>query len=143
MIFKQVPVGSFQNFAYIIGDESTKKAALVDPAWDVDKLLQLCTDMGLKVALVLNTHSHSDHVGGNEAVSQRTGAKVAAHASSPVHKDIPVKDGDTINVGNVSVRVIHTPGHCPDHICLLFDGKLLTGDMLFVGECGRTDLGRE
>ncbi|MGD0423630.1 MAG: MBL fold metallo-hydrolase [Candidatus Bathyarchaeia archaeon] len=140
MIFKQVPVGSFQNFAYLIGDESTKKAALVDPAWDVDKLLQLCSDMGLIVALVINTHSHSDHVGGNEAVSRRTGAKVVVYASSPVQKDIPVRDGDTINVGNVSVRVIHTPGHCPDHICLLFDGKLLTGDTLFVGECGRTDL---
>jgi len=140
MIFKQVQVGSFQNFSYIIGDESTKKAALVDPAWEVDKLLQLCSDMGLTVSLVINTHSHSDHVGGNEAVSRRTGAKVVAHASSPVHKDIPVKEGDTINVGNVSVRVIHTPGHCPNHICLLLDNKLLTGDTLFVGECGRTDL---
>ena len=140
MIFKQVPVGSFQNFSYIIGDESTKTAALVDPAWDVDKLLQLCSDLGLTVSLVINTHSHSDHVGGNEAVSRRTGAKVVAHASSPVHKDIRVKDGDIIDVGKVNVRVIHTPGHCPDHICLLFSNKLLTGDTLFVGECGRTDL---
>ncbi len=140
MIFKQVPVGSFQNFSYIIGDESAKKAALVDPAWEVDKLLQLCSDMSLAVALVINTHSHSDHVGGNETVSRRTGAKVVAHASSPVYKDIPVKEGDIIKVGNVSVKVIHTPGHCADHICLLFDGKLLTGDTLFVGECGRTDL---
>jgi len=140
MIFKQVPVGSFQNFSYIIGDESGKEAALVDPAWEVDKLLQLCSKMGLRVSLVINTHSHSDHVGGNEAVLRRTGAKVVAHASSPVHKNIPVKDGDTIKVGNISGQVIHTPGHCPDHICLLFDGKLLTGDTLFVGECGRTDL---
>ena len=140
MIFKQVPVGSFQNFSYIIGDESTKKVALVDPAWEVDKLLQLCSEMGLKVSLVINTHSHSDHVGGNEAVSRRTGAKIVAHASSPMRKDIPVKEGDTISVGKVSVQVIHTPGHCPDHICLLLDGKLLTGDTLFVGECGRTDL---
>ena len=140
MIFRQVPVGSFQNFSYIIGDESTNKAALVDPAWDVDKLLKLCSDMGLTVSLVINTHSHSDHVGGNDSVSRRTGAKVVAHASSPVHKDNPVKDGDTIKVGNISVKVIHTPGHCHDHICLLVDGKVLTGDTLFVGECGRTDL---
>ena len=140
MIFKQVPVGSFQNFAYIIGDETTKKAALVDPAWEVDKILQLCADMDLAVSLVINTHSHSDHVGGNEAVSRRTGAKVVAHVSSPVHKDVPVKDGDTINVGDIIVKVIHTPGHCPDHICLLVENKVLTGDTLFVGECGRTDL---
>jgi len=140
MIFKQVPVGAVQNFSYIIGDESTKKAALVDPAWEVDKLLQMCSDMGLTVLYVINTHSHHDHVGGNDAVSRRTGAKVVAHVSSPVRKDIPVKDGDAIKVGEVSVEVIHTPGHCPDHTCLLFDGKLLTGDTLFVGECGRTDL---
>lgn len=140
MIFKQVPVGSFQNFSYLIGDESTKKAALVDPAWEVDRLLQLCSELGLAVSLVINTHSHSDHVGGNEVVSQRTGAKMVAHAASPVHKDISVTDGDRISVGNLSVQVIHTPGHCPDHICLLFDNKLLTGDTLFVGECGRTDL---
>lgn len=140
MIFRQVAVGSFQNFAYLIGDESTKTAALVDPAWEVDRLLQLCSDMGLTVSMVINTHSHSDHVGGNEAVSRRTGAKIIAHESSPVRKDVPVKDGDTIKVGSINVKVIHTPGHCPDHICLLFEGKLLTGDTLFVGECGRTDL---
>jgi glyoxylase-like metal-dependent hydrolase (beta-lactamase superfamily II) len=140
MIFKQIPVGTSQNFSYIIGDESTKKAALVDPAWEVDKLLQMCSDMGLTVSYVINTHSHHDHVEGNDAASRRTGAKVVAHVTSPVHKDIPVKDGDTIKIGDIDVRAIHTPGHCSDHICLLFDGKLLTGDTLFVGECGRTDL---
>jgi len=140
MIFEQVPVGTFQNFSYIIGDETSKRAALVDPAWEVDKLLQMCKEMGLTVSYVINTHSHHDHVGGNLQVTRRTGAKVVAHVSSPVHKDIPVKDRDTIKVGNISVEVIHTPGHCPDHICLLFGGKLLTGDTLFVGECGRTDL---
>jgi hydroxyacylglutathione hydrolase len=140
MIFKQVAVGSFQNFSYLIGDESTKTAALVDPAWEVDRLLQLCSDMSLTVSMVINTHSHSDHVGGNETVSRRTGAKIVAHESSSVHKDVPVTDGDTIKVGSINIRVIHTPGHCPDHICLLFEGKLLTGDTLFVGECGRTDL---
>jgi hydroxyacylglutathione hydrolase len=140
MIFEQVPVGTFQNFAYIIGDETSKKAALVDPAWEVEKLLQMCKDMGLTISYVINTHSHHDHVGGNIQVTRHTGAKVVAHVSSPIHKDIPVKDGDTINVGNITVEVIHTPGHCPDHICLLFDGKLLTGDTLFVGECGVTNL---
>jgi len=140
MIFKQVPVGTFQNFSYIIGDEDTKTAALVDPAWEVDRLLQMCSQLGLKVSYVINTHSHHDHVGGNDEVSRRTGAKVIAHTSSPVRKDIEVKDGDTIKIGGINVMVIHTPGHCNDHICLLFEGKILTGDTLFVGECGRTDL---
>lgn len=140
MIFRQVPVGNFQNFSYIIGDEKTKSAALVDPAWEVDSLLAQCAELGLKVTRVVNTHSHHDHIEGNAAVVKRTGAKIAMHEKSPVRKDISVKDGDTIEVGSLKLKVFHTPGHCPDHICLLVDGKLLTGDTLFVGECGRTDL---
>ncbi|MGA8905407.1 MAG: MBL fold metallo-hydrolase [Candidatus Bathyarchaeia archaeon] len=140
MIFRQVPVGTFQNFSYIIGDEKTKSAALVDPAWEVDNLLAMCEELGFKVTRIINTHSHHDHVEGNEAVAKRTSAKVVMHEKSAVRKDIAVKDGDIIEVGSLKVKVIHTPGHCPDHICLLVDGKLLTGDTLFVGECGRTDL---
>ena len=140
MIFKQVPVGTMQNFSYIIGDERTHTGAVVDPAWEVDKLLSLCRDNGITVSQVINTHSHHDHVEGNDAVVKRTGAKVVTHQISPVRKDIAVKDGDSIEIGSLSVHVIHTPGHCLDHICLLVEGKVLTGDTLFVGECGRTDL---
>ena len=140
MIFKQVPVGTFQNFSYVIGDEKAKVAAVVDPAWEVEKLLKICEELDLKVIYVVNTHSHHDHVEGDNAIAKRTGAKVVMHEKSPLRKDIAVKDGDTINVGSVRFKVLHTPGHCPDHICLLVDGKVLTGDTLFVGECGRTDL---
>jgi hydroxyacylglutathione hydrolase len=140
MIFKQIPVGSFQNFAYIIGDEKTKTGAIVDPAWETDKLLKPCEELGLQVRFVINTHSHNDHVQGNEQIAKRTGAKIVMHERASLKKDVSVKDGDVIEVGSVKVKVIHTPGHCPDSICLLVDGKLLTGDTLFVGECGRTDL---
>jgi len=140
MIFKQIPVGTFQNFSYLIGDPETHRAALVDPAWEVDRLLSLCAEAGLTVQYVINTHSHHDHIEGNDAVVKRTHAKVVAHESSPIRKDIPVNDGDSIEVGSLRVQAIHTPGHCPDHICLLVGGKVLTGDTLFVGECGRTDL---
>jgi hydroxyacylglutathione hydrolase len=140
MIFRQIPVGTFQNFAYIIGDEKTKTAVLVDPAWQVDKLLKECEELGLRVAYVINTHSHHDHVEGNQQVAKRTGAKIIMHEKSASRKDIVVKDGDTVELGSQRIKVIYTPGHCPDHICLLVEGKLLTGDTLFVGECGRTDL---
>jgi len=140
MIFKQVAVGAFQNFAYVIGDEERRIAAIVDPAWEVDKLLQICADLGLKVSYVINTHSHPDHVEGNDLVVQRTGAKVIMHEKSRLRKDISVKDGDIVDIGALKVKIIHTPGHCPDAMCLLVNGKLLTGDTLFVGECGRTDL---
>jgi glyoxylase-like metal-dependent hydrolase (beta-lactamase superfamily II) len=140
MIFKQIPVGTFQNFSYIIGDEETKTGAIIDPAWETDRLLRLNQQMGLKIHYIINTHSHSDHVQGNEQVAKRTGAKIVMHEQAPLRKDIAVKDGDVIEIGSVNAKVIHTPGHCPDHICLLVNGKLLTGDTLFVGECGRTDL---
>jgi glyoxylase-like metal-dependent hydrolase (beta-lactamase superfamily II) len=140
MIFEQIPVGTFQNFSYIIGDPDTKKAAIVDPAWEVDRLLNQCQNAGLSVSHVINTHSHHDHVEGNDAVVRRTHARVVAHQSSPVRKDLSVKGGDIIEVGSLRIKAIHTPGHCPDHICLLVEGKVLTGDTLFVGECGRTDL---
>lgn len=140
MIFKQIPVGTFQNFAYIIGDEKLKSAAIVDPAWEVDKLLRECKELGLNVLYVINTHSHHDHVEGNSAVVKGTGAKVIMHEKSTVRKNVAVIDGDMISIGTLKVKAIHTPGHCPDHICLLVDGIVLTGDTLFVGECGRTDL---
>jgi glyoxylase-like metal-dependent hydrolase (beta-lactamase superfamily II) len=140
MFFRQVPVGTFQNFAYIIGDEKTHNSVIVDPAWEVDGLLSICEEAGFHVSHVINTHSHHDHIEGNDAVAKRTGAKVAMHESSPARKDISLKDGDSIQVGSFKIKILHTPGHCPDHICLEIDGKVLTGDTLFVGECGRTDL---
>src|SRR5208283_5959234 len=88
----------------------------------------------------INTHSHHDHVEGNDKLVNGTGAKIIAHVSSPVRKDVSVKEGDIIEISSLRAKVIHTPGHCADHICLLIDRKLLTGDTLFVGECGRTDL---
>lgn len=140
MIFIQVPVGAMQNFAYVIGDEKARVAAIVDPAWDVQKLLDICRDLELRVTLVINTHTHHDHIEGNNLVARETGAKIVMHESSRLRKGIAVKDGETIEIGALKAKVIHTPGHCPDHICILVDGKLLTGDLLFVGECGRTDL---
>jgi glyoxylase-like metal-dependent hydrolase (beta-lactamase superfamily II) len=97
-------------------------------------------DHGYKVEYLINTHHHSDHTAGNEEILSASHAKLVAHRLSSVHKDVSVIDGDVIRIGKIVIRVIHTPGHTLDSICLLIDGKLLTGDTLFVGECGRTDL---
>lgn len=140
MIFVQLKVGSLDNFAYVIGDDQNHQGAIVDPSWDIDRILGTARDNGLAIQKVINTHSHPDHVEGNQEIAGKTGAKIVAHKLARVKKDLTVVDGDTITIGSIPVRVIHTPGHCPDHICLLFDGKVLTGDTLFVGECGRTDL---
>ncbi len=140
LILSQIIVGNLKNFAYVIGDEESRHGVLIDPSFDLDRIVATVRKDGLEIPYILNTHSHWDHTAGNKEASQRTGAKIVAHADAPLHKDIPVKDGDVLELGSLRIKVIHTPGHCPDSICFYVDGFLFTGDTLFVGNCGRTDL---
>lgn len=139
MYFKQVKQQG-DNFSYIIADENSKEAAIVDPSFNGETLTKLAKDQNFTVKYVIDTHEHGDHTAGNQTVKSNLGAKIVAHNSSRIKKDISVVDGDTLTIGKVAIKIIHTPGHTPDGICLLADGKILTGDTLFVGECGRTDL---
>jgi len=141
MLFEQIRTGGDRNFAYLIGDEDSREAALVDPANDPGACVAAAEQRGLKVKYVINTHGHYDHIDGNEAVRRRTGAKVAAHESARHGHDIGVKDGEVLRLGKLKVRVLHTPGHTGDAICVLAEGKLMTGDTLFVGKVGGTDFG--
>jgi glyoxylase-like metal-dependent hydrolase (beta-lactamase superfamily II) len=140
MILEQIPLGEGQNFAYIFGDETTKEAAVIDPGFNAEKILRRVDELKVEIKYIFNTHSHGDHTAGNSKVKSKTSAKIVTHFKSPSTKDISVKDQDTLNIGSINIRIIHTPGHTPDGICLLADSKLFTGDTLFVGECGRTDL---
>lgn len=128
------------NFSYVIGDEETQRGAVVDPGFDVERILEVASQKGLKIKYLVNTHEHMDHTSGNRDLALQTGAQIVAHEGSPIEKDISVKDGDVLRLGETEIKVIHTPGHSPGSVCLLVDKKLLTGDTLFVGECGRVDL---
>jgi glyoxylase-like metal-dependent hydrolase (beta-lactamase superfamily II) len=139
MFFKQIKHRG-DNFSYIIADQTTKEAAVVDPSFNSGEIISSLKDQNLRAKYVVDTHYHTDHTAGNQDIKSAFDAKIVAHKLSRVPKDIRVVDGDTIDVGRIRIHVIHTPGHTPDSICLLFDKKLLTGDTLFVGECGRTDL---
>ena len=139
MFFKQV-IQRGDNFSYIIADDSTKEAAVVDPSFNADAIIRIVRNQNLNVKYVINTHDHIDHTASNEDFRSEFGAKVVAHKLAHVNKDVSVVEGDVIRVGGIGIKVIHTPGHTQDSICLLVDDKLLTGDTLFVGECGRTDL---
>ena len=139
MFFRQIKHRG-DNFSYIIADETTKEAAIVDPSFNADTIIKLVKEQNLNPKYIINTHYHNDHTAGNEQIKSAFGAKVVAHKLASIRKDIDAKDGDTLQVGKVAIKVIHTPGHTQDGICLLTNGKLLTGDTLFVGECGRTDL---
>jgi hydroxyacylglutathione hydrolase len=139
LLFRQIKhVGD--NFSYIIADEGTNEAAVVDPSFNGDVIIRLATKNGLYIRYVINTHQHSDHIMDNSKIKSHFNSKIVAHKLSKTEKDIEVGEGDILKVGELIIKVIHTPGHTPDSICLLIDKKLITGDTLFVGECGRTDL---
>ena len=136
----QIEVGNMQNFTYILEDEDTGEAIILDPSWNLDEIQQIITRKALTVKFIVNTHHHFDHTLGNEAISKDTGAKIIQHESSTLNHDISVSDGHSIKFGNSELKVLHTPGHSKDSICLVGDGKIFTGDTLFVGNCGRVDL---
>jgi glyoxylase-like metal-dependent hydrolase (beta-lactamase superfamily II) len=140
MFFMQVQQHG-DNFSYIVADDVTREAAVVDSSFNAGEIIRILKTENLKLQYIVNTHGHSDHTAGDEELRSMFGAKTVAHKLSRVNADIAVDDGDVVRVGSVSIKVIYTPGHTPDSICLLVDNKkLLTGDTLFVGECGRTDL---
>lgn len=139
MFFKQIKYHG-DNFSYVIADETTREAAVVDPSFNSKEIIALLKSQGFRAKYIIDTHYHSDHTVGNHDIKVAFDAKIVAHKLSRIAKDMDVIDGDAVAVGEIRIGVIHTPGHSPDSICLLFDNKLLTGDTLFVGECGRTDL---
>ncbi|MEM2971239.1 MAG: MBL fold metallo-hydrolase [Candidatus Bathyarchaeia archaeon] len=140
MFFRQIRRYG-DNFSYIIADETTREAAVVDPSFNADALTQILRENKFRLKYIFNTHGHGDHIAGNGNLKHAFNAKIVAHKMSWISKDISVEDSDTLTVGEIQIKIIHTPGHTPDSICLLINGeKLLTGDTLFVGECGRTDL---
>jgi glyoxylase-like metal-dependent hydrolase (beta-lactamase superfamily II) len=129
------------NFSYIIADESIGEAAVVDSSYNADEIIRTLKSKNLTLKYIINTHGHGDHTAGNTELQSIFGAKIAAHKLSAANMDIAVDDGDTLNVGKIVIKAIYTPGHTADSISLLVNNKkLLTGDTLFVGECGRTDL---
>ena len=140
MIFEQIKVAGSDNFSYLMGDENSGEAMVIDAPSPVGSVLAAVMKHKLRVKYIVNTHGHRDHTSGNAELAKATGAKIAAHISARHQKDISLKDQDTLAIGSIPIIVLHTPGHSPDSICLEFDRKILTGDTLFVGECGRTDI---
>jgi len=136
----QIEVGNMQNFTYILEDEDTGEAIILDPSWNLDEIQKIITRHDLKVKYIVNTHHHFDHTLGNEAMAKATEAKILQHEASTLKHDITLVDEQKIKFGNSQLTVFHTPGHSKDSICLVGDGKIFTGDTLFVGNCGRVDL---
>ena len=143
---KQVELGPMANYVYFIGDPKSREVAVVDPAWDVDRIIAMAQDEDLTIAKILITHSHFDHINGVEDLLDRTQAKVYINKSEAEFMKamwsdlVKVESGDTTNIGDVQITFLHTPGHTPGSQCFLVQDNLISGDTLFIGACGRCDL---
>lgn len=159
MIIKRLVVGPLEENTYIIGDENTRQAIVIDPGDEPDRILDLVKNDGLEVNAIICTHAHFDHVGASSEIKDATGAKILMHKddleSYSLAKDqaafwgysvddLPqpdgfIDEGDEIKVGDLRFRVMHTPGHSLGGICLYGEGIAITGDTIFQGSVGRTD----
>lgn len=159
MVLIRLVVGPLQVNCYILADEKTKEAVVIDPGDDAENILRIIREKALIVKYIVNTHAHFDHVGANRKLKDETGAQLLLHEADAVvlegssrhaaiynlkttsspPADRYVKHGDVISAGEISLSVLHTPGHSPGGICLVEQGIVFTGDALFAGSIGRTD----
>jgi glyoxylase-like metal-dependent hydrolase (beta-lactamase superfamily II) len=159
LLLYQIEAGPMQNYVYLIGSKATREAVLVDPAWDIDGLLEAAAEADLEVTHALVTHYHPDHVGGSifgmeipglarllerqpvKVVVNRLEAEGLRKVTGLSENDlVKVDGGDTLTVGQQEIRFLHTPGHTPGSQCFLVADRLVSGDTLFIGGCGRVDL---
>ncbi|MGE5257836.1 MAG: MBL fold metallo-hydrolase [Hyphomicrobiales bacterium] len=159
MLIKKLAVGPIMANCFIVGCDQTGEAAVIDPGDEADRILRTLAEAKLTVTQIINTHGHFDHVGANRRMKQATGAPILIHAldapmlnmlsrsaaawgmsaeNSPP-PDRTIDEGDSISVGTITFKVIHTPGHTPGGVSLHAGGYLFVGDTLFAGSVGRTD----
>jgi len=164
LYFRQLALGEMANLVYLIGSHSTRECVVVDPAWNVDGILDQAEEDGMKVVGALATHYHQDHIGGSIFGMEIEGLdKLYERNPVPVHVNkleakgtidvsglsandlVEHEGGDVIELGGVRIKLLHTPGHTPGSQCFLVEeaatpGTLVSGDTLFLGSCGRVDL---
>ncbi|MBI3840451.1 MAG: MBL fold metallo-hydrolase [Thaumarchaeota archaeon] len=137
LLVRQIPVGPMANFVYVLVDEESRESMVIDSGWEKDPVLNAVHELRADVKYAVATHEHFDHTATLRELAGALGAKLVAHQASPIASDLRVGDNDELSLGRKKVKVLHTPGHTEDSVCL-FDGKnVFTGDALFVGTIGR------
>lgn len=152
MIIKTIPAGMYEEVCYIIIDEKTREGAIIDPGGSEFKLERIIKDLDFKPKFILLTHAHMDHVGGVEYLSKLLKVPFYMHENEEYYvmndntvfgnirkADGFLKEGTKLNIGDLEIKVIHTPGHTQGGVCFFVDGKLFAGDTLFQGSVGRAD----
>ena len=144
-------LGMYQTNTYIIHEENSKGCCVIDPGYEADAILRKCEALGLNVEAILLTHGHFDHVGAVRDLAADTGCRVFACAEEEqlppmftggkLYVTDRYEEGTILNIAGLYIRVLHTPGHTPGSVCLLVDDVIFSGDTLFAGSCGRTDIG--
>jgi glyoxylase-like metal-dependent hydrolase (beta-lactamase superfamily II) len=143
---KQLELGPMQNFIYLVGDPKTREAAVVDPGWEIPYILRTAEGDGYRITKAFLTHHHFDHVMGLGELLKVVDVPVYVHRQDAPQVRVepgslkPVNGGETMAIGNLALHLLHTPGHTPGSQCLLVDGRLFSGDTLFINGCGRCDL---
>ncbi len=160
MIIKKFVVGPLENNCFLVIEDVSKETFITDPGDEPDRIMDFVNENNLKVKYLVCTHTHFDHVGAVSDLKKDTGAKIVIHKDDlPIYEssqdhaavwgfeidplpqpDVFVSDGDTIAIGNLQFEILHTPGHSPGGICIYGEGFVITGDTLFAGSVGRTDL---
>jgi hydroxyacylglutathione hydrolase len=136
MIFRQIESGGDRNYAYLVACEKTKEGALVDPSPDPSRVIKTVKEEDVEIKYVINTHSHFDHSQGNDYFRGAGREKTVTFINCG--PDTEVREGESLNLGDIILEFMHTPGHTPDSICIKVMDKLITGDTLFVGKVGGT-----
>jgi len=144
VVFRQFVDDDLGCASYLIGDETAGEAVVVDPAYSIEPYLAEAERSGVRIVRVLETHTHADHLSGHGRLALEHGVPVSVHPfAEPEYPFDAIEDGDEVKIGGIAIRVIHTPGHRPEHCCFLVDGHLLTGDSLLIGDAARPDLAVE
>lgn len=142
MLFRQFVDDDLGCASYLIGDQTKGEACVVDPAYAIELYVEAAAEEGVRIVRVLETHTHADHVSGHGRLALEHGVPVSIHPlADPEYAFEPLTDGQVLQAGDVSLRVVHTPGHRPEHCAFVVDERLvLTGDSLFIGDAARPDL---
>lgn len=141
MLIQRFRTGGDRNLAYLVADEAARLAAVIDPSYDPASIVAFARNEDYEIVYVFCTHDHHDHTNGNAEIEQATGIRPLLFGDRDPRTNVVVAADATFPLGELSVRILHTPGHTADSICLVVGDAAFTGDTLFVGKVGGTDLG--